>query len=164
MTRFEALTPEQVRKFEKEAIKQFTHDKSEHPHVEPKASSPVLARFKSVFPFDLFPDELIVEEKRIIWIKRFGPGMCEVITLAPADINRIEASAGPLFGHVHIAIPRHDIEIIVERLRRKEAFKARDLIEGLMDAAREGIKIEGVTPEEKVKFLIKLAHVEINHR
>ena len=164
MTRFEVLTPEEVRRFEREAIKQFTHDKNAHPHVESKAGSPVLARFKSVFPFDLFPDELIVEEKRIIWITLFGPGMCEVITLAPVDINRIEASAGPIFGHLHIAIPRHDIEIIVERLKRKEAFRARDLIEGLMDAAREGVKIEGDTPEEKVEFLIKLAHVETNHR
>lgn len=164
MVKFEALTPEEVRKFEKEAIKKFTHDKSDHPHIEIKKNSPVLARFKSVFPFDLFPDELIVEEKRIVWIQRFGPKMCEVITLSPGDINRIEASAGPLFGHIHVAIPRHDIEIIVEKLKRKDAFRARDLIEGLMGASREGIKIEGSTPEEKVEFLIKLAHVEINQK
>src|SRR4030066_911134 len=141
MEKFEALTPEEVRKAEQEAVKRFAHDESEHPHVEPQEGSVSLARFKAVFPFQLFPDELIVEEKRIIWIHRFGPRMCEVVTLLPIDINRVEASAGPLFGHLHVSIPRHDIEIFIDRLKRKDALFARDLIDGLVTAVRENLPI-----------------------
>jgi hypothetical protein len=161
MAKFEALSPEQVRESEQEAIKRYSHDESDHPHIEPQKGSAVLARFKAVFPFQLFPDELIVEEKRIIWIHRFGPRMCEVVTLLPIDINRVEASAGPIFGHLHVSIPRHDIEILVDRLTRKDAFFARDLIDGLVTAVRENIPIAGETTSEKVDFLTHLSHVSV---
>jgi hypothetical protein len=161
MTKFESLTPEAVRMAEQEAVKKFTHEESEHPHVESQPGSAVLAEFKSIFPFELFPDELIVEEKRIIWIHRFGPKMCEVVTLLPEDINRVEASTGPFFGHIHISIPRHDIEVLIERLSRKEALRSRDLIDGLATAARQSLRIEGSTKEEKIDFLIGLSHVDV---
>jgi hypothetical protein len=161
MTKFEALTPEEVRRAEQEAIKKFTHEESEHPHVEPQADSSVLARFKAVFPLQLFPDELIIEEKRVIWIHRFGPRMCEVITLLPEDINTVEASAGPFFGHLHVSIPRHDIEILIDRLWRKDALFARDLIEGLSTAARQKLEVEGETVREKADFLVRLSHVDV---
>jgi hypothetical protein len=161
MTKFEPLTPQQVRQAEQEAMKRFTHDESEHPHVEPQEGSAVLARFKAIFPFQLFPDELVVEEKRVVWIHRFGPRMCEVVTLLPEDINRVEASAGPFFGHLRISIPRHDVDITIERLSRRDAFFSRDLIDGLAEAAKQHLRIEGETAEEKVRFLTKLAHVDV---
>ena len=161
MGKFEVLSPEEVRRLRNEAVKKYDHEESDHPHVEPVKNSPVLVHLKSIFPFQIFPDELIVEEKRIVWIHRFGPKMCEVLTLLPNDINRIEASAGPLFGHLHISIPRHDVDILMERLSRKETFLARDLIDGLITAIKQGIEIKGDTAEEKADFLKKLVHVEI---
>jgi len=161
MSKFETLTPQEARRLEGEAVKKYPHGESEHPHIEPQKDSNVLARFKSVFPFEIFPDELVVEEKRIIWIHRFGPGMCEVLTLLPTDINRVEASSGPLFGHLHISTLRHDVEILMERLTRKNTFKARDLIEGLVVVAKQNLEIEGKSAEEKIDFLTRLTHVEI---
>jgi hypothetical protein len=161
MGKFEALTPEQVRRFEKEAVRRFNHEEDDHPHVEPQAGSHELARFKAVFPFQLFPDELIVEEKRVIWIHRFGPRMCEVITLLPSDINTVEASTGPIFGHLHVSIPRHDIEILIDCLKRNDALFARDLIDGLATAARQNVEIEGETAQEKLDFLLRLSHVSV---
>ena len=161
MSKFETLTPQEARRLEGEAVKKYPHGESEHPHIEPQKDSNVLARFKSVFPFEIFPDELVIEEKRIIWIHRFGPGMCEVLTLLPIDINRVEASSGPLFGHLHISTLRHDVEILMERLTRKNTFKARDLIEGLVVVAKQNLGIEGNNAEEKIDFLTKLTHVGI---
>ena len=97
----------------------------------------------------------------MIWIHRFGPRMCEVITLLPSDINRVEASTGPLFGHLHVSIPRHDIEILIDRLKRNDALFARDLIDGLATAARQNLAIEGETAQEKVDFLLRLSHVSV---
>jgi hypothetical protein len=44
MAKFEVLSPEAVRVAEQEAVKRFSHEESEHPHVEPQPGSPGLAK------------------------------------------------------------------------------------------------------------------------
>src|SRR3989344_5697722 len=79
-------------------------------------SSQILGRFKQVFPFSFLPGELIVEERRIIWIRKPAPWSNEIISIMATDIACVNASNGPLFGHVHIQSLTGGPEITVDNL------------------------------------------------
>lgn len=111
------------------------------PVTSGNVESRVLGRFNQVFPLALFPDELIVEELRVVWIKRSGPWMNEIVSTMATDIACVNVSAGPLFGHVHIQSLTGGPEILVDKIVRSSVLQARSLIEGIALAAREGLKI-----------------------
>jgi hypothetical protein len=120
----------------------------------------VLGRFKSVFPFQFFPDELIVEEKRVIWKDWMGPGMCKAISIMATDISNVQASHGPLLGHIHVGSLVGGPEILVEHLWRKDAIKARALIEGIILVAREREAVRKREIEKEKEELTRLGEVK----
>lgn len=103
--------------------------------------SRILARFRQIFPFALFPDELIVEELRVVWIQRNGPWMNGVLSIMATDIACVNAASGPFFGQVHIQSLTGGPEIWVNDLLKHDVFKIRSLVEGIALTAREGLKI-----------------------
>lgn len=113
------------------------------PIVSSNGQSRVLGRFRQIFVFTIFPDELIVEELRIVWINRMGPWTNKVVSIMATDIACVYASAGPFFGHVHIQSLTGGPEIFVDNLLKKDVLKIRSLVEGIALSAREGLKING---------------------
>jgi hypothetical protein len=111
------------------------------PVTSGNVQSRVLGRFNQVFPLALFPDELIVEELRVVWIKRSGPWMNEIVSTMATDIASVNVSAGPLLGHIHIKSLTGGPEILVDKIVRHNVLQARSLIEGIALGAREGLKI-----------------------
>lgn len=108
---------------------------------ETNGKSRVLGRFKQIFPLTFFPDDLIIEELRIIHVKKNGPWSSEVISTMATDIACVNASTGPFFGHIHVQSLTGGPEIEVDNLLRSDAFKIRSLVEGIALASREGLKI-----------------------
>lgn len=104
--------------------------------------SRVLGEFSQVFPFSLFPDKLIIEELRVIWIKRMLPWASAIITIMATDIACVNASRGPFFGHVDIKSVTGGPEILVDSLWGRDAYKVRNLVEGIAMTSREGLKIQ----------------------
>jgi hypothetical protein len=119
--RYEALSPPWVIKWLKKHLLPFQNEKREVTTSEYKESSVmdqgerkredrkksrVLGEFKSIFPFMLFPDRLIVEEKRVVWINRMGPWLTKACSVMATDISNVEASHGPFFGHLHVGTGR----------------------------------------------------------
>lgn len=111
------------------------------PMTSSHGQSRVLGRFRQIFVLSVFPDELIVEELRIVWINRMGPWANKVISIMATDIACVYASAGPFFGHVHIQSLTGGPEIFVDNLLKKNVLKIRSLVEGIALSAREGLKI-----------------------
>ncbi len=105
-------------------------------------SSRVLAKYRQVFPIALFPDDIIIEELRVVWFKRNGPLLDEVISIMATDIACVNASAGPLLGHIHIQSLTGGPEIFMEHLFRGHVYQARSLIEGIALSSREGLKVD----------------------
>lgn len=103
--------------------------------------SRILARIQQIFPLTIFPDELIIEEMRVVWFRRYGPWMNEVLSIMATDIACVNASAGPFFGHVEVKSLTGGPQIMVDKLLRHDVFKIRSLVEGIALAAREGLKI-----------------------
>lgn len=123
-------------------IWQLDHSIRSKPIVSENGTSRVLAHFRQIFPFSLFPGELIIEELRIIWLKKNGPWANQVISIMATDIACVNASSGPFFGRVHIKSLTGGPEILVTNLFRGDVYKIRSFVEGIALASREGLKIE----------------------
>lgn len=144
----------------------------------PTDQSRVLARFKQIFPLALFPDDLIIEELRLVWVHREGPWADEVISIMATDIASIDASSGPLFGHIHIKSLTGGPEIFIDNLYRADVYnrsrlhrvascnamryKIRCLVEGISLSARAGLKVNQEDLDNKRNFLAEAGSVKLN--
>ncbi len=116
--------------------------------------SRVLGHFRQVFPLRLFPDELIVEELRIVHLKNNGPWSKVVSSIMTTDIACVNASSGLFFGHIHIQSLTGGPEILVDNLARGDVFRIRSLVEGIALAAREGLRIDQSDIEKESRGLM----------
>ena len=168
--RYESLTPPWTKSWLSKYLLPFTLRPSQTQEIrepakeeginEEEKQSRVLGRFKSAFPFMLFPDELIIEEKRVIWKNWMGPGYTRVISIMASDISNVQASHGPILGHIHVGSLVGGPEVFIEKLWRKDCVKARALIEGIILAARERAAVRKEEVEREEKELEELGKVK----
>ena len=104
--------------------------------------SRILERVHQIFPMTLFPDELIVEELRVVWIRRRGPWTSELVSIMATDIACVYATRGLIFGSLHIKNITGGPEICLDSLLGRDAYKIRNLVEGIALASREGLQLE----------------------
>lgn len=123
--------------------------------------SRVLGRFRQIFPLTLFPDEIIIEELRIIHVQNNGPRSCYINSIMATDIACVNASAGPFFGHVHVQSLTGGPQIMVDNLTRAAVFKIRSLVEGIALASREGLLINQRNLQEERESLLAAGEVKI---
>ncbi len=105
-----------------------------------EGSHNILFRCKSVFPFDFFPDEVIIDENKID--VRHGLFFASTQTTSIPYKNIVKASSitGLFFATLQI-----EMEIYVQQpdpihyLWRHDAIKARRIINGLVAAYKQGI-------------------------
>ena len=128
----------------------------EHTH---NGQSRMLARVRQIFPLTLFPDELIVEELRIVWFRKKGFWSNEVITIMASDIACVNASSGPFFGHIHVQSLTGGPEINLDNLLKKDVYKIRSLVEGIALSAREGLRIEETSLETERENLLRAGNI-----
>ncbi|MDP2632789.1 MAG: hypothetical protein Q8P25_03640 [Candidatus Curtissbacteria bacterium] len=111
--------------------------------------SQVLGKFRQIFPLTLFPDELVVENLRIVHIINNGFWMKTVNSIMATDIACIVGSVGPFFGHIHIKSLTGGPEILVDNLSRSNVSLARSLIEKIALLSRQGIQFAANNQEEQ---------------
>lgn len=121
--------------------------------------SRIMHRATQVFPFTLFPSQLVVEEHRIIWLKKLGPWMEEVISIMATDIASVNCTSGLLFGNVHVQSLTGGPEILIDNLPKKDVYKIMSLVEGIAMSAREGVKIEGQNLQEQKENLLAVGKI-----
>ncbi|HEY4694642.1 MAG TPA: hypothetical protein VIH52_01625 [Candidatus Nanoarchaeia archaeon] len=133
MVKFEPLTSEEAKRIEQEALEKYYRATSEG--KKPKLAEGELAHIKSIFPFHLFPDELIIRPETVTYIIRWGPGMHQSTTIHFDDIAQVAADVGPFLGQLRI-IPKLRTEepLIIEKISRKNALALEKLIEGMIEA------------------------------
>lgn len=126
-----------------------------------EGKSRLLARFRQLFPFTLFPGEIIIEELRIVWIRRMGPWATEIISIMATDIACVNASSGPFLGQVHIKSLTGGPEIFVDNLTRANVYRIRSLVEGIALASREGLQIQRQSNlEEERQELLRAGQIK----
>jgi hypothetical protein len=148
----------QVEKIEKsqfEQAPQVDDHLQRRPSVPPAETASVLdedsghreiMRVKNVFPFDFFPDELIIEEARIVFRKRLGPFTKRIYSMLIKDISQSRLTTSLLFGRITIQDIFGENEITIDYLWKKKAY----IVKGILDRlqARERRRITGVAAED----------------
>lgn len=127
--------------------------------IVPNSRSRILARARQVFPLTLFPDEIIVEELRIVWFRKQGPWSYEVVSIMATDIASVNAASGPFFGHIHVQSLTGGPEITVDNLSRKNVYTIRSLVEGIAMSAREGLAVENANIESERRNLMQAGQI-----
>ncbi len=140
-------------------LKMASGNPAEGKHITQIGKSRILFRVRQVFPINLFPSELIIEELRIVCLKQRGPWTNEILSIMATDIASVNSSNGLFFGHIHIKSLTGGPEITVDSLKRKDVLKVRSLVEGIALSAREGLTVQSENIETERQSLYRAGQV-----
>lgn len=109
-----------------------------------KRSQNILLRISSVFPFDLFPDKLIIDETKVSIIHWDFIGTEHIHSIFIEDITDVTLDTTLFFATLRITEsnnPRFPRKFAIKYLKKSEALCARRIIQGMLSAERKGIDI-----------------------
>lgn len=122
-----------------------------------KRSDNVLMRIKAVFPFDLFPNTLIIDANKVTIIDSIFFASESVISILLEEITDVTVDSNFFLAKLNITYSHHPLRpehYSIPALRKKEALKAKDIIQGLLVLRiSEGIDLSKLKPDEIVKQL-----------
>lgn len=124
-------------------------------------SNRTLLKISSVFPFDLFPSSIITEETRLTIIHRqlFAS---QVYSVDIKNISNTFMDTGFLFAQLTIVSDTFaQNQVVVNRLRKKEAIFMRRIIEGLRMFVDKDIDTTSYEIEELISKLKELSTIGI---
>ncbi len=134
-------------------------DKNRVKKMPPADVSPELLRIKGTWPYDLNPDELIIEEKRIIIKRNYFPAGGSVITVPVHNLSSFELNHALLFSAVYIKEKGKEDAIVVQWLKQKAASRAKAIIDGLLLKESESIEIYTTDRRQFVNTLQSIGNV-----
>ncbi len=120
-------------------------------------SNRILLRVSSIFPLDLFPSSIIVEETRLTIIHRqlFSS---QAYSADIKNISNIFIDTGVLFSRLTIVSDTFvENQVIIDKLWKKEAIFIRRIIEGLRMFVDKDIDTTGYKIEELINKLRELS-------
>lgn len=125
--------------------KSDTQAESERLDQLAKSSDTVLFRCKSLFPFDFFPDAVVVTQSKVDIIYGHFFFVKSVHTLLIENILTMRLDTGPLFASLQFEVKGYEQNPPeVGYLAKHEAVKAQEIIMGLVAAKHEGIDLKSV--------------------
>jgi len=113
-----------------------------------------------VFPFDFFPDKIIIDLNTVTVIKRYLLSRY-VFPLHIEDIKTVRDNWGPFFASLEIeasGFKKNPPKL--KFLQHKDATRARMYINALMDLNRQGIDIEKLSKDEIIKKLEEISKLQ----
>lgn len=125
-----------------------------------RASSRVLFQTTSRFPFDLFPDEIIIYPKKITIIIREFFGSEQIYDIPIKEVSDVTADVTPFSGTLTITDNRYkDTPIVIKNLKKEAATRGRKIIQGLITATTEGIDLSKFETEELLEKIEELGKI-----
>src|SRR5690348_14171043 len=106
-----------------------------------KPQKPLLV-ISTVFPFDFFPDTLVIETIKVHLISRHFFASEQIHSFLVKGIADVFVETGPIFATLNILlqmVTRENQQTQIKNLWKHDAVKARDIIQGLIIASRENI-------------------------
>jgi hypothetical protein len=119
-------------------------------------------RIKTFFPIDLSPDELVILEDRVDLIYRSFPSTENLRSADIKDIAEVNVLATPILASITIIlrIPGEN-QITMTNLKKSDAVKARQIIEGLTTMVDEGVDLSKLSKEEVVNQALSLGKLKV---
>lgn len=123
-----------------------------------KRSSTILLHAKTIFPFDFFTSDLIIDITKVTLVSRrfFLSGYTQSIHVR--DIMDVIVSTGPFLSSLTVLdlgyLQRN--KLYVKHLKRSDALHARQIIEGLIAACKAGVDLTKIPRRELLPRLPEL--------
>lgn len=117
------------------------------------SSQKVMLQIDTVWPFDLFPDTLIIDPLKLTYTHRsfFMVEYTESILIE--DLIEADVEEAPIFAALRLCFVSYPTrQIVIKPLWKSQAARARELIAGLRVAHRKHLHIENL-PTEKFNKL-----------
>lgn len=140
-----------------------SHDHSESLNDLVTRSQNVLLIVSSIFPLDLFPDILTIDENKVTIIHNTFIGALHVHSILIEDITEVTVHTNPFFATLDITDsnnPRYPLKFSIRKLRKNEALLARKLVQGLVETARQNVSLAAETVPEITKKISTVGSVE----
>jgi hypothetical protein len=120
-------------------------------------SKRIILKISTVFPFDFFPNDIIVSENQIDVVIREFFFSEHIETVLLSQIEQVSVETSLLFGSLTISILKpQSVSIVIPYFWRADAILARRIVYGLMAAAKEKIDISELDTTTLVKKLEKI--------
>lgn len=119
-----------------------------------------LLRIKTVFPFILFPDELIIDENKITIVIRQFFKTKNVRSILHKDIANVNMQTSLFFATIAITdqyFSKNPVQ--VKYLKKNEATLARQMIQGLMVAHTQKVEVSQLNIDEAKEKLIQIGKI-----
>lgn len=123
-----------------------------------ESSQEILATASTVFPLDLFPDQVTVDRSQVTIAHRTFLWMGNVTSVRIEDILNVTANVGLIFGSLRISTRFFDPDkpYEVPRLWREDALRLQAIIQGLLIAYKKEIDASALEGHELVQAAEKL--------
>lgn len=125
-------------------------------------SNRIIAQCSAIFPFDLFPTTIVVEDSRITVIFRSFFSVAEQHTVDIKDVTNVFVGNGPIFGSL-VIVSRTFIQnsLRINKLWKKDAVRIRNAIESLRTIARQQIDTTNIEKKELVENIQKISKTAV---
>lgn len=123
-------------------------------------SNQVLASAKSVFPWTLFPDTIILDRTKLTIIKRDFFMTEDVMSIRIEDILNVSVAVGPIFGSITIAtrVMSSTDHFTLGHFLREDVMHLKHMIQGYVIARHNNIACDHLSYDELVHTLRELGH------
>lgn len=120
-------------------------------------SARIILDIKAVFPFNFFPDELIIDETKVSVHTKLFFYTKQVRSVVYSDIFNVVIHEGLFFAKLEI-IDRYFSEqsIVIEFLKKKDAILARRIIQGMVIAKKEKIDLQALPIKDLIEKLDRI--------
>lgn len=149
------------KEMEREDVKKGEQSKQKINELIQNSQKP-LYKLSTIFPLDLFPDELIIEldHVNIYFHEFFSTGQMRSIPIQ--NIGEVIIETSPLFTTLKIieGMIGTGVELNLKPVRRSEATKAKRIIMGLMIADKEEVDLSGLDPADVARKVEELGKAQ----
>lgn len=129
------------------------------------SSKRTIITVKSVFPFDFFPDQIVVDENKINIIKSEFFFSKEVYSIPIENMNGVTSSSNLFFGQLRLeAWGISKLPDPVEYLWKKDAVKVRRIISGLITAHHANIDMTNIPLMKARRALEEIGRAQEQYR
>lgn len=121
----------------------------------------ILFQTKTVFPFTLFPDTIVIDLDKLNIIRKDFFWSKRISSFNHEDILNISAECAPLFASLKITTRFFaDKPISISFLKKSDALYIRRLVHGLIITHRKNIRLRGTEVQLLVKQLEQLGSAD----
>lgn len=123
-------------------------------------SNEVLARARTVWPFTLFRDDMVVDRAKVTITRRDFFFVSQVMSIRIEDILNVKTSLGPFFGSVTLAVRVLSTEDhhTINYFWRDDAVHLKHIIQGYIIAQHNDIDCKYQDKEDLIATLTELGH------